>query len=239
MLCFNLPGFGVRTSRIHLYLCQAPASLSPWCGIVLPNLAHCVLGTVLGWRWALEGFPSLLGLFPVVELPSFPRESARGVPCMGKLRHSMVRSALCSAFPLAAWGSHPVLSPMAVGRRPYPQCGARKDLAVPWPSPACPHLIPLPQTLSLTPADKSHFQDGLIQFSTDFLLGPVTYGSPAGAGQHVTPQRPPSLEQLSTGCCSPNQLHTCCQCGRGPHPALARLHQPAHSQHPGRIRARR
>lgn len=71
-----------------------------------------------------------------------------------------------------------------------------------WPSPACPRLIPLLQTLSLTLADKSHFQDGLIQFSTDFLPGPVTYGSPAGAGQHVTPQRPPSLEQLSTGCCS-------------------------------------
>lgn len=75
-----------------------------------------------------------------------------------------------------------------------------------WPSPACPRLIPLPQTLSLTPADKSHFQDGLIQFSTDFLLGSVTYGSPAGAGRHVTPQRPPSLQQLSTGCCRPPRL---------------------------------
>lgn len=199
---------------------------------------------VLGRRWALEGFPSLLGLFPAVELPSFPRESVRGVPCVWKLRHDMVWSALCSSFPLAAWGSLPVLSPMAVGRPSYPQCGAsqhrggaRKDLAVPWPSPACPHLIPLPQTLSLTPADKSHFQDGLIQFSTDFLLGPVTYGSPASAGRHVTPQCPPSLEQLSTGCCNPNQLHACCGCGRGPHPALAQLHQPAHPQHPGRIRA--
>lgn len=87
-----------------------------------------------------------------------------------------------------------------------------------WPSPACPRLIPLLQTLSLTPADKSHFQDGLIQFSTDFLPGPVTYGSPAGAGQHVTPQRPPSLEQLSTGCCS---LISPGRRGRGPHPALA------------------
>ena len=85
---------------------------------------------------------------------------------------------------------------------------ARAAALVPpaWPSPACPRLIPLPQTLSLTPADKSHFQDGLIQFSTDFLLGSVTYGSPAGAGRHVTPQRPPSLQQLSTGCCRPPRL---------------------------------
>lgn len=59
-----------------------------------------------------------------------------------------------------------------------------------WPSLACPRLIPLPQTLSLTLADKSHFQDGLIQFSTDFfcLLGPVTYSSPASTGCHVTAQ---------------------------------------------------
>lgn len=85
---------------------------------------------------------------------------------------------------------------------------ARAAALVPpaWPSPACPRLIPLPQTLSLTPADKSHFQDGLIQFSTDFLLGSVTYGSPASAGRHVTPQRPPSLQQLSTGCCRPPRL---------------------------------
>lgn len=100
-----------------------------------------------------------------------------------------------------------------------------------WPSPACPRLIPLLQTLSLTPADKSHFQDGLIQFSTDFLPGPVTYGSPAGAGLHVTPQRPPSLEQLSTGCCS---LISPGQHGRGPHPALPPLHElPAPAFPPG------
>lgn len=100
-----------------------------------------------------------------------------------------------------------------------------------WPSPACPRLIPLLQTLSLTPADKSHFQDGLIQFSTDFLPGPVTYGSPAGAGRHVTPQRPPSLEQLSTGCCSLISPGS----GRGPHPALPRLHQAPTPGIPTRI----
>lgn len=101
-----------------------------------------------------------------------------------------------------------------------------------WPSSACPRLIPLLQTLSLTLADKSHFQDGLIQFSTDFLPGPVTYGSPAGAGQHVTPQRPPSLEQLSTGCCS---LISPGRRGRGPHPALPRLHEAPTPGIPTRI----
>lgn len=110
-----------------------------------------------------------------------------------------------------------------------------------WPSPACPRLIPLPQTLSLTPADKSHFQDGLIQFSTDFLPGPVTYGSPAGAGRHVTPQRPPSLEQLSTGCRSPPRLISpACAAGAGggrilPWRGYTRLPVPSI---PGRIRPR-
>ena len=175
----------------------------------------------MGCRWTLGwgGSPSLLGLFPGVELPSFHGRGGRGArdALCGETeaRHNAVCSGLC--FPRRLDGDPILLCPpwqregphthrtglaSAVGGQERPGSAAA---AVPtaWPSPACPRLIPLPQTLSLTPADKSHFQDGLIQFSTDFLPGPVTYGSPAGAGRHVTPQRPPSLEQLSTGCRSP------------------------------------
>lgn len=152
------------------------------------------------------------------------------MPCVGKLRHGTMQSALGSAFPTGWMGipscsappwqredphTHRMGLASAVGGQ---ERGGSAAAAVPtaWPSPACPRLIPLPQTLSLTPADKSHFQDGLIQFSTDFLPGPVTYGSPAGAGQHVTPQLPPSLEQLSTGCRSPPRLISpVCAAGAG------------------------
>lgn len=142
------------------------------------------------------------------------------MPCVGKLRHGTMQSALGSAFPAGWMGTPSCSAPRGSGRTPNTNRlglasavggqeipgSAAATVPTAWPLLACPRLIPLPQTLSLTPADKSHFQDGLIQFSTDFLPGPVTYGSPAGAGRHVTPQRPPSLEQLSTGCRSPPRL---------------------------------
>lgn len=190
-------------------MCQVPVSLSPWCGIVLPSLAHSALGTALGFTWALGGGVfNPPGFYLMWSCPQCVAEHGAAPEC-GKLRHA-VYSRLCF---LCWMDEDPILlcpSRQPAGGPPISNtCGGQETpgsaaAAVPpaWPSPACPRLIPLLQTLSLTPADKSHFQDGLIQFSTDFLPGPVTYGSPAGAGQHVTPQRPPSLEQLSTSCCS-------------------------------------
>lgn len=153
-------------------------------------------------RGLLGGCATLPGVLPGVGPPSFTSQRGRSV---GKARHA-VCSGLC--FPCRMdEDPHPAVT---AGGPPRPQQmwgsgdpGSAAAAGPPaWPSPAWPRLIPLLQTLSLTPADKSHFQDGLIQFSTDFLPGPVTCGSPAGAGLHVTPQ--PSLERLSSGCCSPS-----------------------------------
>lgn len=60
---------------------------------------------------------------------------------------------------------------------PHPASGGCSLCGCASPCPRAP-LVPRLPALSLTQADKSHFQDGLIQFSTNSLLDPVTYTAP-------------------------------------------------------------